>query len=208
MITNLARGDISLSITLTALTSLLAFVTVPVVVGSSLDYFMGQPGAVRFPVGQGVGGLFLITLVPVAAGLALRHSGGCPDGPARALERLATVVFFVIVVSTFVNEWPNITEHFGRIGPAILLLNVITMATGIALGAIARLPADGRIALAVECGIQNSALGITVAISVLQVAEYAVPSVIYAFLMNVTALLVIAMRQLQAARGPRQTASP
>ena len=117
------------------------------------------------------------------------------------MERLATVVFLVIVVSTFVNEWPNITAHFGTIGTAILVLNVVTMATGVGLGALARLPIDGRVALAVECGIQNSALGITVAVSVLHVAEYAVPSVIYAFLMNVTALLVIAVRQRSMARG-------
>lgn len=204
MITNLARGDTCLSITLTAFTSLLAFLTVPLVVGLSLQHFLGEAGTVRFPVAQGVGGLFLITLVPVAAGLALRRTSWCTDGFARAMERLATVVFFAIVISTFVNEWPNITAHFGAIGPAILLLNVVTMTTGALLGVVARLPTDGRIALAVECGIQNSALGITVAVSVLKVAEFAVPSVIYAFLMNVSALVLIAVRQLQPGRAAGQ----
>lgn len=204
MITNLARGDTCLSITLTAFTSLLAFLTVPAVVGLSLQYFLGADGAVTFPVAQGIGGLFLITLVPVAAGLMLKRTSWYSEGFARAMERLATIVFFVIVVSTFVNEWPNITEHFSSIGPAILLLNAVTMTTGALLGIAARLPADGRIALAVECGIQNSALGITVAVSVLQVAEFAVPSVIYAFLMNVTALALIAVRQLQPGRAAGQ----
>ena len=80
----------------------------------------------------------------------------------------------------------------------ILLLNVITMSTGALLGAVGRLPGAGRIALAVECGIQNSALGITVAISLVSVSQLAVPSVIYAFLMNITALALIVFRQLQA----------
>lgn len=72
------------------------------------------------------------------------------------------------------------------------------MATGALLGYVARLPVEGRIALAVECGIQNSALGITVALSLLSVASLAVPSVIYAFLMNISALTLIAVRQARA----------
>jgi len=79
-------------------------------------------------------------------------------------------------------------------------INVITMATGALLGIAGRLPTDGRIALAVECGIQNSALGITVAVSLLSVSGLAVPSVIYAFLMNITALALIVVRQLQVGR--------
>ena len=87
------------------------------------------------------------------------------------------------------------------IGPAILLLNLVTMATGALLGVAGRLPVTGRIALAVECGIQNSALGITVAVSLLQISGLAIPSVIYAFLMNITALALIAIRQLQVSRS-------
>ena len=207
MVTHLARGDTSLSITLTAFTSLLSFVTVPLIVGYSLHYFLAQSASVDYPLGQGIGGLFLITLLPVAAGVLIHHAGWLSDFTSRLLSRLATALFLLIVIATFVTQWPSITLHFAAVGGAILLLNVVTMATGATLGIFGQLPTDGRIALAVECGIQNSALGITVAVSMLGQPALAVPSVIYAFLMNITALTLIIVRQLQGSRAARQAAS-
>lgn len=200
MITDLSRGDTCLSITLTALTSLLSFISVPIIVGLSLAHFLGESAPVDYPMGQAIGSLFMITLVPVAAGLLLNHAGWLAPAFAKTIGRLATVVFLMIVFVTFFTEWPSITAHFTTVGPAILVLNITTMATGALLGVAGRLPAAGRIALAVECGIQNSALGITVAVSLLSVSGLAVPSVIYAFLMNITALALIAFRQLQVGR--------
>ncbi|MBT8091465.1 MAG: bile acid:sodium symporter family protein [Gammaproteobacteria bacterium] len=197
VITDLARGDTCLSITLTACTSLLSFITVPIIVGLSLAHFLGEAAPVDYPMGQAIGGLFLITLVPVATGLFVSQAGWLTPAVATTIGKLATVVFLMIVFVTFFTEWPNITAHFTTVGPAILMLNVVTMATGALLGAAGRLPTAGRIALAVECGIQNSALGITVAVSLLSVSGLAVPSVIYAFLMNITALALIVIRQLQ-----------
>lgn len=201
MITELSRGDTCLSITLTACTSLLSFITVPIIVGFSLQHFLGQAATVDFPVGQAIGGLFLVTIVPVAAGLFLNEAGWLKPPVAKIIGRLATAVFLMIVFLTFFTEWPSITAHISTIGPVILLLNVLTMGTGALLGVAGRLPGAGRIALAVECGIQNSALGITVAVSLVSVSQLAVPSVIYAFLMNITALALIAFRQLQAGRA-------
>jgi len=206
IITDLSRGDTCLSITLTACTSLLSFITVPLIVGFSLEHFLGEAAAVDFPVGQAIGGLFLITLIPVAAGLVANQAGWLLPAIAKMIGKLATVVFLMIVFLTFYTEWPNITAHFSKVGPAILLLNVATMATGALLGAAGRLPAAGRIALAVECGIQNSALGITVAVSLLSLSGLAVPSVIYAFLMNITALGLVLVRQLQVSRAETSSA--
>lgn len=198
MITYLSRGDTCLSITLTAATSLLSFVSVPIIVGFSLQHFLGASAAVDFPILQAGVGLFVVTLVPVAAGIFVNQAGWLTAGVSGLIGKVATVVFLLIVLTTFITEWPSITENFSAVGPAILLLNLTTMATGALLGYVARLPVEGRIALAVECGIQNSALGITVALSLLSVASLAVPSVIYAFLMNISALTLIAVRQARA----------
>jgi BASS family bile acid:Na+ symporter len=200
MITDLSRGDICLSITLTACTSLLAFICVPIIVGLSMQHFLGATLGVDYPVGQAVSSLFLVTLVPVTAGMLLNHAALLTGHASQLIGRAATALFVLIVLATFLTEWPSITENFSTVGPAILLLNLVTMTTGALLGAVARLPAEGRIALAVECGIQNSALGITVAVSLISLPELAVPSVIYAFLMNVSAIALIAVRQLQSGR--------
>ena len=206
MITDLSRGDTCLSITLTACTSLLSFITVPIIVGLSLAHFLGAAAPVNYPMGQAIGSLFLITLVPVAAGLLFNQAGWLTPVISGMVGRLATAVFLTIVFVTFFTEWPSITSHFTAVGPAILMLNVTTMATGALLGVVGRLPVAGRIALAVECGIQNSALGITVAVSLLSVSGLAVPSVIYAFLMNITALALIVVRQLQVSRTTNTSA--
>ena len=201
IVTDLSRGDTCLSITLTACTSLLSFITVPIIVGLSLAHFLGQAAPVDYPMAQAIGSLFLITFVPVAAGLVFNESGWTTPAAGRIINKLATGIFLMIVCLTFFSEWSSISTHFATIGPAILLLNVTTMTTGALLGAAGRLSTAGRIALAVECGIQNSALGITVAISLQSVPGLAVPSVIYAFLMNITALSLIIVRQLQVSRA-------
>lgn len=208
IITDLSRGDTALSVTLTAFTSLLSFLTVPIIVGYSLAYFLGQAAAVEYPVGQAIGGLFLVTLLPVAVGLVLNETGRLTAAVTNGIGRVATGVFLAIILVTFYTQWPSITANFATLGPAILLLNATTMATGALLGVVGRLPGEGKVALAVECGIQNSALGITVAVSLLGVPGLAVPSVVYAFLMNITALGLIGARQWQVRGGAGVGAHP
>ncbi len=202
MVTHLARGETALSISLSALTSLLAFLTVPLVVGLSLSHFLGESSAIRVPVGQLAGGLVLVTLVPVGLGLWLKESNRVTPRTQKLIQRLATGVFALIVLHTFFVQWPTISADFPILAPACLALNLITMGTGFVLGAVARVSEGGRIALTVECGMQNSALGITLALSLLAQPALAVPSVVYALLMNVTALSLIAWRTLQPASRP------
>jgi BASS family bile acid:Na+ symporter len=197
MVTYLARGDTALSISLSAITSVVAFITVPLIVGASLLHFMQTDTAVDVPVGQLFGGLFVVTLLPVGLGLWLSESGRLATRRRQLIHRAATVVFILIVAFTFVNQWPTITHHLPTLGPACLALNLITMLTGAGLATLAGLTGGERVALAIECGIQNSALGITLALSMLAMPALAVPSVIYAVLMNVTAITVIMWRRLQ-----------
>jgi BASS family bile acid:Na+ symporter len=202
MVTFLARGDTALSISLSAITSLFAFVTVPLIVGASLWYFMQNATPVDVPTGQLVGGLFVVTLLPVALGLWLSESRRLSESTVQWVHRSATGIFLLIVAFTFFNQWPAITSHLPAIGPAALLLNLVTMGTGAVLGAMVGLGGRERIALSMECGIQNSALGITLALSMLAQPALAIPSVIYAVLMNVSAIAVIAWRRLQPAVSP------
>lgn len=195
MVTYLARGDTALSISLTALTSVAAFATVPLVVGTGLDQFTATRAEVQLPVAPVAGALLLVTVLPVALGMALAASGRLGAGGTERIRRAAALVFGLVVVATFVQHWEAMRAHLPAVGPAALLLNLATMASGAALAAGLGLDAPGRVALAMECGMQNSALGITLAIGVLGRPELAVPSVVYALLMNVTALGVILLRR-------------
>jgi len=197
IVTRLAGGDTALSISLTVFTSLLAFVSVPLIVGAGLELFGSGATVVRLPPGQTAGGLLLVTLLPVTLGLWASERGIFAVQARALVHRLATGVFLLIVVITFIDQWSAISRHFADIGLAALSLNLITMATGFLLGRVLGLPVAGRLALSMECGIQNSALGITLAVSVLGAPELAIPSVIYALLMNITAFAVIGYRRLR-----------
>lgn len=192
LITHLGRGTAALSVTLTAITSLVALLSMPVVVRAGLDYFLGVDGAVEFSVARLVRGVFLITTVPVIAGMALRHWR--PRWVERAqstLGRIATGLFVLVVIATFVSQRDALIANFSTVGPATLSLNVLVMLFGAGLALALRLDRRDAVAISSECGLQNAALGIFIATTVLATPVLAVPSVVYALVMNLGAFGLI-----------------
>lgn len=198
--TRLARGETALSVSLSALTSLCAVVTVPLVLGLSLKLFLGESSELRVSLGPIIGMLLLVTVAPVSLGLWLRETGRATRKVRTRVRIVAAGAFFLIVIHTLAEHWPTVREHLPSVGPACLLLNLLTMATGAGLGMLARLDSRARIALAVECGFQNNALGITLAIGLLSQPELAIPSALYALVMYGTAFVVIVWRTRWPAR--------
>ncbi|MDP2825184.1 MAG: bile acid:sodium symporter family protein [Sulfuritalea sp.] len=206
LLTHLARGDTALSISLTAVTSVAAVVTVPFVVDLSMQQFMQTGASVEFPLLKMVRGVFLLTTVPVLLGMSLKAWR-----PALALRlerptgRLATLLFVLIVLATFVSQRQVLIDNLGSIGPAAMLLDLLAIAAGLAMAGAAGLLRRERIAIATECGLQNAGLGIFIAASVMQSPAMAVPSVVYALLMNFGAIFfVILMRGGDRSTGGEQ----
>ena len=119
LLTHLARGDTALSISLTAVTSIAAVLSVPFIVDLSMVQFMRTGVNVEFPLLKMVRGVFLLTTVPVVLGMSLKAWR-----PALALRlerpagRLATVLFVLIVLATFVSQRQVLMDNLGSIGPA------------------------------------------------------------------------------------------
>ncbi len=191
LLTHMARGDVALSISLTALTSLLSMVTVPVVLMIALTLFMG-PEAPQ--VGLVTTGLliFLLTVVPVGIGMGLRRIA---PGFALALERrsrfLSGLVFVAVVLATVISEGASIITSFIEAGIVSLILNVAAMSVAFAAASLLALRMRQRIALTLECGLQNATLAIVVASTMLGDIAYAVPAAVYGLLMFATAGLFI-----------------
>jgi BASS family bile acid:Na+ symporter len=157
-----------------------------------VNSFLGGDAAVDVSIERLVRGVFLITTLPVAAGMLLRaRRAHLADRLQRPLGRTATALFVLIVVATFVGQREAIVTHLPTVGPAAATLNLLVMAAGIGLAFLFRLDRRDAIAIASECGLQNAALGIYVATAVLGAAALAVPSVVYALLMNVGAFGLI-----------------
>lgn len=193
LITHLARGSAALSVTLTAITSVVALASMPIVVQLGLRHFLGDATQIEFSIGKLVRGVFIITTVPVILGMLLRAwLPAFTDRVQGTLGKVATALFVLIVIATFVSQREALLANFATVGPAAASLNVAVMAAGIALGLVFRLNRPDSIAIASECGLQNAALGIFVATTLLAAPPLAVPSVVYALIMNLGAFALIA----------------
>lgn len=187
LLTHLARGDTALSISLTAVFSVLSVVTIPLIVGLGLALIMGAD-APPLAVGETALGVFLITTVPVALAMALRQAR-----PALALRiepaarKGAAGLFVLIVLGAVVAEWDLVKTHFADIGPPALILNLAAMAAGLWVARAARLGRDREIAIALETGLQNGTLAIFVGLTLLGDELMVVPAAIYALVMFATA---------------------
>jgi bile acid:Na+ symporter, BASS family len=206
LLTRYAGGDTALSVTLTAFTSLAAIVTVPVVVFLALDHFVGAAATAEMSVAGIAVRMFAIVAVPVALGMALR--GSRPALAARwepAATIVSGVLFAVVVAVAIWVERENIATYFAAAGLAALALNVAMMAIAF-WGAIligCRWPQ--RIALSLECGLQNGTLAIAVVAALGLDAAYAVPAAIYSLLMFATALSFVAIVRGQRGVVPVRT---
>lgn len=201
LITKLANGETALSISLTAITSVLAVFSVPLVVGFGLRHFTGTAPDTELPIFAIVRGVFIITTLPVALGMLVRHLR--PAFTRRiepAAGQIATLLFIGIVIPTFVSQRQTLFDHLATTGPAAMALCILVMGAGFGLGALTGIERRGRIAIATESGLQNAALAIFLALSVLQLPALAVPGVIYALLMNVCALSFVGLMRLKSPR--------
>ena len=192
LLTHLARGDVALSISLTAVTSIVALVTLPLVVDVSMRLFMGTGLGTEFPLADMVRSIFLLTTVPVLTGMALRSWQPLRVARIEPLAgRIATALFALIVLATFWDQQSVLLDHFASIGPASLLLNLLILVSAWLMSRQFGLVRSDRIAVVTECGLQNSALGIYVCLQLLQSPAMSVPSIVYALVMNGGALAVV-----------------
>lgn len=202
LLTYLARADTALSVSLTAVISLVSVVTLPLVVGLALSHFMAAETAPDIAVTQTVAGVFAITAVPVLIGMAINWRA---PGLARRLDRvgrpLASVLFAVIVAGAIWSERANVVGYFLQAGPTTLALNLVMLALAAGVARAAALAPAQRTTITLECGLQNGTLAIFVALTLLGDREMMIPGAIYSLIMFPTALAYLLLARRAAARA-------
>ncbi|MEM8578804.1 MAG: bile acid:sodium symporter, partial [Pseudomonadota bacterium] len=183
IISRLARGDVALSVSLTAVISLLSILTVPVLTAWSVRHFMGA-AAPEITVTSLSVAVFLITTVPVLLGVLIRHlAPGVAAAVDRPLSLLATVLFVIIVIAALAGNWQLFVDNVAVLGPALIALNAGLMLLGLALARAGGLSWPETKTVSVETGIQNATLGITLAALISGQSEgfstYALPAAVY-----------------------------
>lgn len=201
-LTFLARGNVALAICLSLISALASFVSIPVFVGLASELFLGEARAVRVPVIETVRHLAGILLLPIAAGMLVRAR--LPRLAAVVqpwVGRLAAVLLVTLILGIAVTQRGALTAAALQAGPAALALCCAAIAGGYALARLARLPPRDVVTVSLEVGVQNGALAILIALSVLGSAQMAIPGALYGGLMYVPALavVVIGRRRFRAA---------
>ncbi|MEM9989569.1 MAG: bile acid:sodium symporter family protein [Pseudomonadota bacterium] len=170
IMTKLAGGAVALSISLTGVVSLLSVLTIPFFISLFATHFLGEGATDINVTGLGLA-LFVMTAAPAGCGVALRHShAGVVERVEPLITKLAMGVFFVIVLFSIASNWVSLQESFLQLGPLLVGLNIFLFLMGIIVAWALGLPQKERMAIAIETGIQNSALGVTVASLAMPVA--------------------------------------
>jgi BASS family bile acid:Na+ symporter len=186
---HLFGGHVALNVTLTAVNSVLAVVTLPVVVNLSAAHFLGDAGSIGLQFDK-VLQVFAIVLVPVAAGMALRaRFPELADRLARPVKILSVVVLVAVIMGTVFKERENVADYLVAVGIAVLIFNVASLAIGYGAPRLAGVGRRESIAAGMEIGIHNSTLAITIALSptLLNSTEMAIPAAVYGIVMFFTA---------------------
>jgi len=192
LITHLAKGDSALSITLTACSSVITVFTIPFLVNFSISYFIPGGEAKQLEVVGTVVSVLFITLIPVALGMiTLAKAPSLAEKWDQPFRKISTVFFVVIVLAAILKERENLVQYFIEAGPAALALNLSTLAVSFLMAKWTGLPFRQGLTIAIESGIQNGTLGITIAATLLANSVMSIPSAIYSLLMFGTAALVI-----------------
>jgi len=186
LFSHLAKGDVALNITLTAINSILTLVTLPLIVGWSLDLF-GKSGEISMPFNKIVE-VFLIILIPVSIGMLIHakaHSfAKMMDKPVKILSALFLVV---VIVGAVLKEKENLGNYFEQVGMAALVFNLASMIIGFFVPLIFKIEKKQAIAIGMEIGIHNGTLAIFIALNVLNNSMMSIPPAIYSLLMFFTA---------------------
>jgi BASS family bile acid:Na+ symporter len=203
LLTHVARGETALSVTMTAISSVAAVVTVPLWLGIAIDRFDAGL-ADEVSMAGVVVKVLLITVVPLSLGMLYRARR-----PERAIalepraKKVALIVFVGVVVGAVASEFENVVDSIGAVALAALTLNVAAMAISFGVARLARLGDRSATAIAMELGVHNSTLTITVATGI--DPELAIPGAVYSAFMFVTAgLFARVMARRNASQSPAE----
>ena len=208
ILTAFARGDVALSISLTAVVSLLCVFTIPLIVVTSHGLLIGGDLGAEVSVARTAIGVFAIVTVPVLLGLLVRRLAA--DFAIRfepLARRISTVLFALVLAGAIYQGRDDIVPYFAQAGLTTLVLNVTMMVLAYL---VARIFASGprqRVAIAIECGLQNGTLAIAVATLLFGGGLAVVPAATYSLTMFATALIFVALLRQPPARQERAPGS-
>jgi BASS family bile acid:Na+ symporter len=192
ILTSFAKGDVALSISLTAVISLLSVITVPFIILTSLTLIENSGLDLNISLTNMAISMFLIVTVPVITGMIFRKFASNVAIKFESIaKKISAVLFVIVLLGAILAEKDNVVSYFAQAGLITLVLNVVMM---IVAYYIAQLLASGtqqKKCITIECGLQNGTLAIFVATSIFGGGIYVIPAATYSLIMFATSLIFV-----------------
>ncbi|MDA9647843.1 bile acid:sodium symporter family protein [Candidatus Pelagibacter sp.] len=192
VLTKFANGDVALSISLTAVMSLLSIITVPFIVINSINLFDITYVEKEITMVSISLKMFSVVTVPVIIGMVIRHfTGDLVIRNLKLIQRLSIALFLLVFVAIYIEEWDKIVSFLTRAGLIALILNVTMMVIGFYVAKFFASGTPQQRAISLECGLQNGTLAVFVATQLFDNIIYMVPTAAYALVMMATSVIFV-----------------
>ena len=193
----LAKGDVALSVTLTAISSIITLFTIPFIMNVATEFVSEQSGTeINLPIGKLLVQNIILFLVPMLLGIALKKfRPATAEKVNKALSKIAFPALIVLALTFFLQYTKEIFDNFALIGLATTALILAAMLCSSLLSRTGQFGKAVRRTIVIEVGMQNAAQAIAIATSpfIFNSGEMAIPSIIYALMMNVILLIYVAI---------------
>ena len=193
VLTKFANGDVALSISLTAIVSLVCIITVPFIIFTSMDFFEVSIQKEVTMIGISLK-MFLVVTVPVIIGMLIRHfAKEFIISQALLIQRISIILFALVFAAIYIEEWDNIISYFVGAGLIALILNVTMMVIGFYIAKFFVSGVAQQRCISIECGLQNGTLAVFVGTQIFNenISAYIAPTAAYALIMMITSIFFI-----------------
>ena len=191
ILTKFANGDVALSVTLTAVVSLLSVITVPLIVYNSAS-FLGFEITKEISMINIAVKMFFVVTVPVIFGMIVRSfMTDFIVSKTLLIQRLSVILFLVVFISIWVEEWDRIISFITRAGLVAFILNITMIFIGYFMAKFLASGLEQRKCISLECGLQNGTLAVFVATQLFDDIVFMVPTAAYALIMFVTSIIFV-----------------
>ena len=192
ILTKFANGDVALSVSLTAIISLLSILTVPFIIIKSADLLDINYLSKEISISGISIKMFLVVTLPVVIGMLIRKFAQNFIIKSTALiEKISLTLFIIVFISIWLEEWDNIIMYISRAGIITLILNVTMMVLGFYVAKIFASGIEQRKCISLECGLQNGTLAVFVSTQIFDDIIYLIPTASYALIMFVTSIIFV-----------------
>ena len=191
--TKFANGDVALSISLTAIISLVSIISVPFIVFTSMDFFEIDIQKEVSMIGISLK-MFLVVTMPVIIGMLIRHfAKEFVISQALLIQRISVILFVLVFTAIYMEEWDNIISYFVDAGLIALTLNIIMMIIGFYVAKFFVSGVAQQRSISIECGLQNGTLAVFVGTQIFNenLSAYIAPTAAYALIMIITSIFFV-----------------